>query len=219
MVDYHKKYLKYKQKHLMSKMNTFTGGVNQGTIDLSKNITGVLNNATDNTVKIIDQDGYLTTLTQMKFEEKNICNNKATLIKQVPCLSVVAMKPDDKNEVQFELKSNDVVVELKDKDVKSIMIQKVEHKANITSGLIKDIEEVDKGVPLTDVAKPDKAPFVKEYIITLESENLDIDDANMHTGEKLKKCTITFNIDTNNPDNPYIVKDTVILEMDKPQGP
>lgn len=214
MVDYHKKYLKYKQKHLMSKMNTFTGGTNAATKDLSDKITGVLGEAkADNKVKIIDQDGYLTTLTQMKFEEKNICNNKATLIKQVPCLSVKI----NTNNNGFDLESTNGVVEFtaEDKNI-DFTIGSEKYKAKINNRQITNIK-VNPDPGNTGPAAGSPPPLVGgEYIITLTNAHLQIAEANMYTGNGLDKCTITFNIvadQTTGQPVPKIDYDTVKLKI------
>lgn len=181
MVDYHKKYLKYKQKHLMSKMNTFTGGAQVTTIS---SIEEVVTKAAPGK-KIIDPHGILTTLTQMRFKEtqNDNCNNIATLIKQVPCLSVKFNSKKD----GFELESTDDVVILvkKDQDV-DIMIGNTPHKGKINDGKITSITDTsDKAI---DALNP------VEYKITLKQDHLQIAETNMHTGKALDTCTITFDI-------------------------
>lgn len=197
MVDYHKKYLKYKQKHLMSKMNTFTGGTTDNTI---KSINTVVTEAAKAT-KIINKDGTLTSLTQMKFKDKSDdCNNTATLIKQVPCLSVKINTDKD----GFDLERNDDVVTFLASALDiDFTIGGAKYKAKINNGQITDIkvDPASAGPPPAGQALvgPPPAgslsPLVDgEYIITLTDAHLQIDEANMHNGENLKKCTITFNI-------------------------
>lgn len=210
MVDYHKKYLKYKQKHLMSKMNTFTGGTTDETI---QSINTVVTEAAKAT-KIINKDGTLTSLTQMNFKEtqNDNCNNTATLIKQVPCLSV-KISADKK---RFDLESTDKnVVTFTTGSKVNIKIGNDDYKADITeTGEIKNIEEVNAG------PAGQAPPLVGgKYIIKLTDAHLQIVGAKMHTEKSFKECTITFDIDASKPAEPFIVKDTVKLEMDKPAGP
>jgi hypothetical protein len=193
MVDYHKKYLKYKQKHLMSKMNTFTGGAQVTTIS---SIEEVVTKAAPGK-KIIDPNGILTTLTQMRFKEtqNDNCNNIATLIKQVPCLSVKI------EGVDFKLESTDDVVTFSEGAEPIVFtIGGKNHTAEINKGKITKIELEDK----SGTAAPVPAG-VNEYIIELTGKHLPIKGDYMHNGNNLKKCTITFKIDTNKPTDPSIV--------------